>query len=264
VIDRRRSCLLAATILLSPAVGAGAQEEPRGFWTREARDIVSLDVAGLRAHLRPVPRESTSARPVTLVLPMDDGGFARFAIVESPVIEAALQAQFPDIRTYRGQGLDDPSATVRLDLTPAGFHAMILSGSGTTMIDPATPGDTRRYRLRTRRDVAGRAPFRCLVEGGQVAAAGAAVPGALPYGDTLRTYRLALAADGEYTALVCLPDPPGVPCALAAMATGINRVTLVYERELAVRLVLIAGEPLIIYTDPATDPYTNGAPTSPR
>ena len=40
---------------------------------------------------------------------------------------------------------------------------------------------------------------------------------------------MALAADGEYTALVCEPDPPGVACALAEMATAINRVTGVFS-----------------------------------
>jgi hypothetical protein len=63
---------------------------------------------------------------------------------------------------------------------------------------------------------------------------------------------------------VCLPDPPGIPCALAQMVTGVNRVTGIFERDIAVRLALIANEPSIIYTDPATDPYTDGDPAAMR
>ena len=36
-----------------------------------------------------------------------------------------------------------------------------------------------------------------------------------------------------------------------------TRVNGVYERDLAIRMVLVANNDTIIYTDPATDPYTN-------
>lgn len=255
--------ILVGSLLLASAASALAQDvsASRRLWTRASDGArLSLDVAGLRAYLRAAPQESTQAPPLTLLLPASGGAFARFAVVESPILEQALAERFPQIRTYRGQGLDDPGATVRFDVTPRGFHAMILSAGGMVLIDPATPGDTRHYVLRTRRDADRREPFRCLTGGESDTVAPPFAPQALPYGDVLRTYRLALAADGEYTATVCQPQPPGIPCALAALVTGINRVTGVYERDLAVRFVLIADEPLIIYTDPATDPYTNGMP----
>src|SRR4029453_1154562 len=56
------------------------------------------------------------------------------------------------------------------------------------------------------------------------------------------------------------PPPPWRPrpCrARARQQTGAGRA-------LRVRFVLIAGEPSIIYTDPATDPYTNGNPAAMR
>jgi hypothetical protein len=36
-----------------------------------------------------------------------------------------------------------------------------------------------------------------------------------------------------------------------------NRVNGTYEREVAIRMNLIANTDQLIYTDPATDPYTN-------
>src|SRR5262245_12291228 len=159
-MSTRGVSLLATVVLLAPA--AHASPEPT-LWAREAAGLFSLDLDGLRAHLRAAPLGSADAAPVTLALPQEDGTLARFAVVESPVLEATLQERFPGIRTYRGQGQDDPSATVRLDLTPAGFHAMILSARGTLMIDPAAPGQTRTYRLATRRDTSGRPPLPRLV-----------------------------------------------------------------------------------------------------
>jgi hypothetical protein len=266
-----RPRLLASLGLLFLAGVAGrAAAEPADtsrFWTdlegqpAAAGRALRLDVAAMRGYLRAVPMESARGAGAPLALPLPGGGFARFDVVESPVIDPALQRRFPDIRTYRGQGQDDRTASVRLDLTPRGFHAMILSGRGTTLIDPIQEGDTAHYASRKKREARPGERFRCLTheQDGPPARAGGS-PEALPVGDTLRTFRFALAADGEYTANVCLPEPPGIACALAQMTTGVNRVTGIFERDIAVRLTLIADEPLIIYTDGETDPYTNGVP----
>jgi len=260
---------LAAIIVLGVARLAAAQDaDSARFWTDlagppgAAGRALRLDLPALRGALRAAPMETAPGAPALVALPMAGGSFARFEVVESPILEPALQQRFPDIRTYRGQGRDDRSASVRLDLTPRGFHAMVLSAEGTTMIDPLQEGDTGRYLVRVKRAAGTGERFRCLT-GEDDRIAPPSRPDAaqtLPLGDTLRTFRFALAADAEYTARVCLPAPPGVPCALAQLTTGVNRVTGILEREVAVRLTLIPGEPLIIYTDPASDPYTDGNP----
>jgi len=265
---------LALLLLLGWAHLAGAAEavDTSGFWsdlqdqTAAPGRTLHLDVTGLRRYLGAVPLESARTT-APLALPLPAGGFARFDVAESPILEPSLQERFPQIRTYRGQATEDRTASVRLDLTPRGFHAMILSARGTIMIDPLVEGDTGRYVVRAKRDAAPGEAFRCLAhDHGDHAGPAPRTNGAeaLPVGDTLRTFRFALAADGEYTATVCLPDPPGIACALAQMVTGVNRVTGIFERDVAVRLTLIANEPSIIYTDPATDPYTDGDPAAMR
>jgi hypothetical protein len=233
---------------------------PRAVMPTRYRTL-RLDVPALREYLRGVPSEGAPAAPAQIVLPRPGGGEARFTALDSPVMEPPLQRQFPAIRTYRGQGLDDRSATIRFDLTTRGFHAMVLSHEGALFIDPWQPGDDQHYIAYFKHDLPGAAAFRCLSEGASQRHDAAQ---ALPNGDTLRTYRLALAGDGEYTEKVCLPNGPATDCGLAAMVTGINRVNEVYERDLAVHLSLIANEPLIIYTDPDTDPYTDGVPATMR
>ena len=46
---------------------------------------------------------------------------------KSPIMAAELSARYPDIKTYRGQGIDNLSANVRLSVTPLGFHASVIS-----------------------------------------------------------------------------------------------------------------------------------------
>ena len=77
-------------------------------------------------------------------------------------------------------------------------------------------------------------------------------------GGTRRTYRLANACTGEYAAFF----GGTVALAQAAIVTAINRVTGVYEIECAIRLTLIANNTNIVYTNAATDPYTNGSASS--
>ena len=56
-------------------------------------------------------------------------------------MEKSLADRYPELKTYRGQGIDDPTAITRFDWTPSGFHAIILSTRGTILIQPESRGD---------------------------------------------------------------------------------------------------------------------------
>ncbi|GAB3838995.1 reprolysin-like metallopeptidase [Hymenobacter jeollabukensis] len=278
----------AYCVALSVGLGTGAQAQQRAaapYFQDEAtasRTALSaalrhsrpltLNAAGLRAALATAPAEtSPGAAPLTLALPLPDGTSGRFAVMETAVMAPALAAQFPQIKTYRGVGLDDPTTTVRLDLTPQGFHAQILSdATGTVYIDPATRGDQQHVLSFFRRDMnraaAGAVPS-CQLQPSPAevatrqqrqAAAGTAQRTLIAVGPTRRTYRLAVAATGEYTTF----QGGTVELAQAAIVTTVNRVVGVYEKEVAVRLQLVGTNNLIIYTNSGTDPYTNGNPNS--
>ncbi|GAA4359315.1 hypothetical protein GCM10023185_25850 [Hymenobacter saemangeumensis] len=220
---------------------------------------LTLDAPGMLALLATAPPEGRAgAAPVELTLPLPDGGSARFRIVESSVMEPALAARFPTIKTYAGIGLDEPGATVRLDMTPRGFHAQILSPTaGTVYIDPASPTDLQHYLSFWRRDMPA-GPFSCGVSTPSVSTSarnslGTGSTAQRTAGTSLRTYRLAVAATGEYTAT----KGGTVTGAQAGIVTTVNRVVGVYEKELAVRLVLVTNNSSLIYTNGNTDPYTN-------
>lgn len=225
---------------------------------------LTLERDALTALLAQAPLEGSaaSAVPVEIDLPLPDGPFGRFAVVESPIMEPRLQARYPEIRTYAGHGIDDPSATARFDLTPVGFHAQIFSAGGTIYIDPFQRGDDRHYQSYYRRDFrSDKSPAVCTVVDGDAPAADIdrLAAGDVPRSGTqLRTYRAAVAATGEYTAVF----GGTVAAGLAAVVTTMNRVAAIYERDVSIRLVLVTDNDLIIFTEPTTDPYTNDSGTA--
>lgn len=220
---------------------------------------VDVDLTKMSSVLDQAPMEFTPAagNPVIMKLPMPDGSFQRFEIVESPIMEPGLAAKFPEIKTYAGKGIDDPGATIRMDKTEKGFHAIILSKKGSVYIDPYSKQDIDHYISYYEKDF--QRPehledFTCEVEGKDFGIDdGNPVNVIESSGNQLRTYRLAVATTGEYTAY----HGGTVPGGLSAVVTSINRVNGIYEREVSIRFILIANNNLIIYTDAQTDPYTN-------
>ncbi len=233
--------------------------------------LAQISHNSIRDYLLSAPHEdqvSAKNSKYYLELPAPDGTMMKFSIVESPIFEPGLAEKFPNIKTYLGQGITDGTASVRLDISPSGFHAMIRSQKGTIYIDPYSQHNTEYSISYFRKDFQeqGGRSFVCdseneLIVGSipQIAPIspedqGTTAELTIPTGTELRKYRLALAAVGEYTVF----HGGTVPLALAAMTTAINRVNEIYENDIAVRFILIANTNILIETNPLTDPYTNG------
>lgn len=74
---------------------------------------------------------------IVLSIPTPLGTFDQFRIVEAPVMEPALAERFPDIKTYRGFGVENAADTIRLDFTSHGFHASVRDAThGNYYVDP--------------------------------------------------------------------------------------------------------------------------------
>ena len=282
VLAVRGLALIAAAFVLSPAAHAQSDAlwadlptAARSALGAPASPLASfralrLDRAAMAARLADAPPEAAGvARGVEVPLPSPDGSLVWFRVVEAPVMAPALQARYPAIRTYVGQGRDVPSATVRISLTPAGFAAMARTPGGTIYVDPyaaAPTNDADDYVSYFRGDLvltdAQRAALAAeVVEDDRTGDAGAAGPvggdGAAltTNGTLLRTYRLALSATVEYSARFGAT----VAGALAAQVVAVNRVNQVYENEIAVRLELVANNDTLIFAGPpgTADPFTN-------
>lgn len=234
----------------------------------------SLDVESLKFLLESAPDEQdvkAKDSNVILSLPMASGDFEEFSIVNSPVMAPELAARYPEIQVYLGQGVTSPQSVVRFDLTPRGFHAMVLGEGVTTYVDPYSPGDLENYIVYTKSSfyATNEKVMECSVDMAVVDDPKISTP-QLPVegkkvmtmgmqksfannGTTLRTYRLALACTGEYASY----HGGTVSGALAAMNTTMARVNGIFERDVCLRMIMISNNDEIIYLNGNSDPYTN-------
>lgn len=224
---------------------------------------IFLDTIAFTTFLKSVPSGMViTNRELTPVIqiPMPNGTTASFNIWETQTMASELAAKFQEIKTYAGQGIDDRSATINIDWTPLGFHAMILSPStGSIFIDPYSNGNKTNYIVYYKTDFKKKAAFKELpprkltknlsrpIQGGNTLAG---------VGTQLRTYDLAIACTHQYAEAVCDPLSPTVPLTLAAIVTAVNRINQVYEKELAIHFTLVANENLIIFPTAGVDPFT--------
>jgi hypothetical protein len=276
--------ILALFVILVSFHFASAENSSRKLWSKAEQgqlrasqrtwypnhfESYSLQTEAMRGFLATAPmQENVASRKSSFIieLPMPDGDFNRFTLVESPVMEKGLADAYPEIKTYAGQGVDDPTAYIRLDITPMGFHAFVLSAKGTIYIDPLYLGNTADYIVYYKKDVPKELwNFNCLAgtsedpdaelflrEPDDVTSTNAILD------NKLRTERLALACTGEYADAVS-PSTPTIAVVLAAMVTTMNRVNGVYELELDIHMSLVANDTILIFLNGTTDPYTNNS-----
>lgn len=222
---------------------------------------LSLNINNFNSHVRTAPFEQSAfdrAGLPVIEIPLPDGNTGRFHFWEIAIMDPILGAKYPSIKTFRGQGIDDPTATLIMDMTESGFHAMILSPvSGTIFIDPYNQTSITDYISYYKKDFSktilpemrpidiNNRPENTLV-----------VPVGPCRGTQLFTYRLAVACTHEYAVAATGLASPTVAQTLAKIVTTVNRVTGVYEKEIAVRLILVPTETNVIFPAAAGDPFT--------
>lgn len=222
----------------------------------------TLDRAGMASALASAPSEfSAAARRgggVTISLPTPSGDFQRFRIESSPVMEPGLAAEHPEIQTYAGQGIDDPTESIRLDLTPLGFNASVRGDDGAWYVDPYYHLSQSLY-ISYFGEALGSDPHGTFVDHGTAGESKTTATTDFPnlsVGTQLRTYRLALASDpGYYTFFGSSNDN-----VTAAKVALINRIDEIYTSELSIKLVLVDGNDALNY-DTQTE-FSNAGYTS--
>lgn len=231
----------------------GASKVKEGKSDIEAAGFYSLNQTQLTNNLKNAPQRFSNLPGSIINIPTSEGKIEKFEVWEASNFAPSLQEKFPEIRSYIGIGLDDPSAYLRFSVSPQGVSTMILKAGKSEFIEPFTEDgkyivfDSKSHRVK------GQIPFECStpetsalvnetqeLTNSQKSSAG-----------VFKTYRLAMSCGGEYAQKF----GGTVAGALAAINTTMTRVNGVFEKDLAVNLTMIDNTD-IIFLDPATDPYT--------
>ncbi len=248
---------LAGQVVWQPVVLTGEQVWAEGTSLPANAEAWLTDPDYLARMLAPFPVQP--GRKLVLPLPLPDGRKADFLIEERPVMAMALAERYPEIRTFAGRDLADPRRKIRCEWGPAGFSAMITRpGEETVHMDPLDRRTGQGPMILYGRSAyvsPTLAPFVCH---GPERLAEEAPENPDRSGESdglLRIYRLALACTGEYGAY----HGGTVNSVLAAMATTINRINGIYERDFGIRLELVADNDQLIFVNGATDPFDNSS-----
>lgn len=196
-----------------------------------------LDRAPLAAEARKAPPAGAGS-PVVLSIPEPDGSFARFEVARGTTLSPELAAKHPEIRDYVGVGVDDPSASLSLVISPQGAFAAIRGSNGTSYVEPRYRDDATAHVAFAREDLPNTEPLRESEE--MARQLESAVPrSALRPGPgedvPLHTYRLALINDQTYATFFGGSDAQVLAAKTALMA----RVNQIYRQDLGITMTLI-------------------------
>lgn len=232
----------------------------------EYAGLYSLDTNQLQQNLKEAPERFSGSKGIIISLPTAGGKIEKFQVWESSNMDPALQKKYPDIKSYVGTGVDDPSVYLRFSMSPVGFSSMITRSGISEFIEPYTE-DRTVYAVFDSKARRGhdKEPFECSVkEAAQKSAAekknefvGKKIAG-------FNVFRLALSGTGEYGAYhladagtpATATDAQKKAVILAAMNASLTRLNSVFEKDLSLHFNLIANNDVLIFWDGTNDPYT--------
>ncbi len=247
---------------------------------RTGYKVFTLNFSVLNAQIQLAPMDTATDSNVIVSFPNPDGGLDNYKIFETDIMEQALANNYPTIKSYIGKGKIDKTQVIRFSITPLGFDAVTNSGKvGSFLIKKhrsnslinyvvyrhfKAPGNSIYYR--DSNSSATNFDFDCgfsdkksdldkqqiLSKTNQINTDG-----------KLRVYRLAVATTVEFTNAIASQAGMGLGTisqkkgvVIASLVHLISRLNGDWERDLSVRMKIVANQEAIIFTD--TDNFTNG------
>jgi subtilisin-like proprotein convertase family protein len=223
--------------------------------------LFSLDFDNLKERLQEAPSENSGSSNLIIEFPNQNGEYTSYKIFYAPIMEAGLANRYPDIKSYIGISVDGTSS-IRFSTTIFGLHVIALTGkSGTYYIDTYTK-NLENYIVYGRSNISSNNAFSCLVKEDELAPRLLETTVVLANDGKFRQYRLAMACTIEYASFHINAAGLGAgtlaqkkAAVLAAMNVTMTRVNGLYERDMSLRMNLVANNDLVIFVD--SDDFTN-------
>lgn len=234
----------------------GASQVKEGKLNIEASSFYSLDEQQFKQNLLNVPERFSNMPGKIISLPNSEGNLEKFEVWEASNFTPVLQAKFPEIRSYIGIGIDDPTAYLRFSMSPSkGISTMTLRAGKSEFIESYTEDgkyivfDSKTHRTQ------GEIPFECSTPetSALVNSSEDLVNANKSNTGVFKTFRLAQSVTGEYSTY----HGGTLEGAMEGINATMTRVNGVFEKDLAVRLILIDNNDEVVFLNASTDPYTS-------
>lgn len=236
-----------------------------GTQTRVSKyKTMRLELADFKTDIEKAPLRGKKVKSAVLMtFPFPKGEMKDFKIFKTHTMSPELAAKFPSISSYVGIS-ENKKYKLRLTITKQGAYGMIMGGEGMIFINPMTHSGTVYKVFNQKNATRAMEAMQCRVIGD---------PNPRPVNQmkpratddaTLRTYELAVATTGEYSRFHI--NAAGVSsgtvdekkaAVLAAIVVTMDRVNGIYERAVALTMVLLPNEEDIIFLNGNTDPFSN-------
>lgn len=218
--------------------------------------LYSLDEAQFQSNLSKsniISGDKHSA--VEIVVPNSKGELEKFLVIENSNFEPSLQEIYPHIRAFTGKGVTDPTATLSLSVSPQGIQTMVLRGDEGSDFIERSPEDNNVYIVFAGTSRAkGSLPMNCTTDDIALTKNLSSKTAKIVANNRVfKTLKLALSCTGEYGQYY----GGTVAGALSGINATMTRVNAIFNKDLAVKLELIANNTTIIYTNAITDPYSD-------
>lgn len=219
----------------------------------ENPQLYHLNISGLKNVLAKAPKRLTGKSETIISFPNSAGKMENFKVTENSNFEPELAAKYPDIKSYIGENMKNPASKVYFSISSLGLSSMEIYGDKSAVFIQPYTKDLSTYIIYKKSDSKDNLnKLECKVL--DIAPKGNLKTISNKNADDaiLRTFRLALSCTGEYTSYFGGTKAQ----ALAAMNNTMTRVNGIFENDFAARMILIANNDDIIYTDASTDPYS--------
>jgi len=228
---------------------------PKDFKLFDVDDIL------FNLELLSITDKKNSKKSTVVSLPNAAGDLEDFELVESSNFDNELQDRFPQIRTFSGRSLTKPGSTIKLSISPEGLQSMVFRADDINEFIEQYSDDKKVYAVFKSQRMPGLIPWNCSTTEKQIVSslnrqATEINLSTARSGGNIRTLRLALSCNGEYSNYFGASKEADSSKVLAAFNATLARCNGIFEKDLAIHMNLIANTTKVIYYNPSTDPYT--------
>jgi hypothetical protein len=259
-------------LLLSLAWPTLVHAQPSPLWKNRQTQALPNNSQQLRAHslranyMQVEPSAlaqlfSDTSKTVKLSVPLPDGKQVEFSLSPSNVMSPQLAAKFPQLMSYQGVQTKNPNNVGGFTISPKGLTALIFYEGRWVFLSPQYTHNSDQYISYYRDDALPLQDYPGVSMSDdqllqspllQKNMQAKALPSRAT-GTSIRTYRLAIAASGEYSQA----QGGTLTKTMAELVTLVTRVNQILLVDLAIQFQLVGNNDQLVFLDKDTDPYSN-------